>query len=63
MNLIPPELNSYEFKSLFEISCDTCPSPFRQELKELKEFKEFKEFNLEPHLNSYEINSPRIKFI
>ena len=43
MNLIPPELNSYEFKSGFEFnSCGTCPSPFRQELKELKELKEFK---------------------
>ena len=67
MNLIPPELNSYEFKSLFEFnSCDTCLSPFRpeiKELKELKEFKECKELNPEPELNSCEFNSPRIKFI
>ena len=43
MNLIPPELDSYEFKSVFEFNyCDTCPSPFRQELKELKELNEFK---------------------
>jgi len=61
MNSIPPELNSYEFRSLFEFnSCGTCPSPLRQELKE---FKEFKEFNSEPDLNSYEFNSPRFKFI
>ena len=64
MNLIPAELNSYEFKSCFELnSSGTRPSPFRQELKELKEFKEFKEFNSEPDLNSYEFNSHRIKFI
>ena len=64
MNLIPPELNSHEFKSRFEInSSGTCPSPVRQELKEFKEMKEFKEFNSEPDLNSYELNSPRIEFI
>ena len=55
MNLIPPELNSYEFnspelnsyesKSRFEFnSRDTCPALFRQELQEFKELKEFKEF-------------------
>ena len=61
MNLIPPDLNSYEFSSRFEFnSSGTCPSPFREELKELKEFKEF---NSEPDLNSYEFNSPRFKFI
>ena len=67
MNLIPPELNSYEFKPFFEVnSCGACPSPSRQELKELKEvkeFKDFKEFNSKPDLNSYEFNSLRIKFI
>ena len=64
MNIIPPELDSYEFKSRFEFnSCGTCPSPFRQELKEFKEFKIFKEFNSETGLNSYEFNSPRIKFM
>ena len=73
MNLIPPEINSYEFKSFFEFnSCGACPSPFRQELKEFKEFKEIKEFkefkefkgfNSEPDLNSYEFNSPRIQII
>ena len=64
MNLVPPELNSYESKSFFEFSsCGTCPSPFRKELKELKEFKEFKEFNSETDLNSCEFDSPRFKFI
>ena len=66
MSLIPPELNSYEFKSrliLILVVRDPPPSRELKELKEFKGFKELKEFNSEPDLNSYEINSPRIKFI
>ena len=61
MNLIPPDLNSYEFKSFCEIHfLWRVPLPLSPRIKRIKEFKEF---NSEPDLNSYEFNSPRFKFI